>query len=96
MTKTREKKEKDILDQMLDGIDFRGLTQAEVVGKGGLIKQLTGRILRRALEAEMSEHLGYEKNSNAGDNSGNSRNGHGEKTRCFRCLPQEAHYKRQV
>ena len=47
--------------------------------KDGLIKQLTGRILQRALEAEMTEHLGYEKNSSAGDNSGNSRNGHGEK-----------------
>ena len=80
MTRTRQKKEKDILDQMLDNIDFLGLTQDEVVGKGGLIKQLTGRILRRALEAEMTEHLGYEKNSSAGDNSGNSRNGHTEKT----------------
>jgi transposase-like protein len=28
----------------------------------------------------MTEHLGYEKNSSAGDNSGNSRNGHTEKT----------------
>ena len=80
MAKTRQKKEKDVLDQLLDNIDFRGLTQDEAVGKDGLIKQLTGRILRRALEAEMTEHLGYEKNSNAGDNSGNSRNGHGEKT----------------
>jgi len=80
MAKTREKKEKDVLDQLLDNIDFRGLTQDEVVGKDGLIKQLTRRILQRALEAEMTEHLGYKKNSNAGDNSGNSRNGHGEKT----------------
>jgi len=80
MAKTRQKKEKDVLDQLLDNIDFRGLTQDEVVGKGGLIKQLTGRILQRALEAEMTEHLGYEKNSNSGDNSGNSRNGHTEKT----------------
>jgi len=80
MAKTRQKKEKDVLDQLLGNIDFQGLTQDEVVGKDGLIKQLTGRILQRALEAEMTEHLGYEKNSNAGDNSGNSRNGHGEKT----------------
>jgi transposase-like protein len=64
----------------LDNIDFRGLTQDEVVGQNGLIKQLTGKILQRALEAEMTEHLGYEKNSNSGDNSGNSRNGHTEKT----------------
>jgi transposase-like protein len=80
MVMARKKKEKDIIDQMLDTIDFRGLTQDEVVGKEGLIKQLTGRILQRALEAEMTGHLGYEKNSNAGDNSGNSRNGYTEKT----------------
>jgi transposase-like protein len=65
---------------MLDNIDFRGLTQDEAGGQDGLIKQLTGRILQRALETEMTEHLGYEKNSNAGDNSGNSGNGHAEKT----------------
>jgi len=76
----RKKQEKDVIDLMLDTIDFRGLTQEEVVGRDGLIKQLTGRILQRALEAEMTEHLGYEKNSNVGDNSGNSRNGYTEKT----------------
>jgi len=80
MARKKEKKEKDIIDQMLDNIDFRGLTQDEVVGQNGLIKQLTGKILQRALEAEMTEHLGYEKNSNAGNNSGNSRNGHTGKT----------------
>jgi len=80
MARKKEKKEKDIIDQMLDNINFKGLTQDEVVGQNGLIKQLTGRILQRALEAEMTEHLGYEKNSNDGDNSGNSRNGHTEKT----------------
>jgi transposase-like protein len=80
MARKKKEKEKDIIDQLLDNIDFRGLTQDEVVGQDGLIKQLTGRILQRALEAEMTEHLGYEKDSNAGDNSGNSRNGHTEKT----------------
>jgi transposase-like protein len=80
MARKREKKEKDIIDQMLDNIDFRGLTQDEVVGRNGIIKQLTGKILQRALEAEMTGHLGYIKNSSAGDNSGNSRNGHTEKT----------------
>ena len=63
MVMARKKKEKDVLDQILDTINFKGLTQDEVVGQDGLIKQLTGRILQRALEAEMTEHLGYEKNS---------------------------------
>ena len=80
MARKKKEKEKDILDQILDTIDFKGLTQDEIAGQDGLIKQLTGKILQRALEAEMTEHLGYEKNSNEGDNSGNSRNGHTEKT----------------
>jgi transposase-like protein len=73
-------KEKDSIDRPLDNIDFRGLTRDEAAGQDGLIKQLTGRILLRALEAGMTERLGYEKNSNAGDGSGNSRNGRAEKT----------------
>jgi transposase-like protein len=68
MARKREKKEKGILDQILNAIDFRGLTQDQVAGKDGLIKQLTGKILQRTLDAEMTEHLGYEKNSNDGDN----------------------------
>jgi hypothetical protein len=54
MARKKEKKEKDIIDQLLDNIDFRGLTQDEFVGQEGLIKQLTGRKLQRALEAEMT------------------------------------------
>jgi len=80
MASKRAKKEKDILDQILDHIDFRGITQDEVVWQNGQVKQLTGKILKRALEAEMTEHLVYEKNWNAGENSGNSLNGHTEKT----------------
>jgi hypothetical protein len=84
MARKKEKKEKDILDQLLDTIDFQGLTQNEVAGKNGIIKQLTGRILQRALDAEMTGRLGYEKNSSEGDNSGNSRNGHTEKQYCLK------------
>jgi hypothetical protein len=49
MARKREKKEKDIIDQLLDNINFKGLTQDEVVRKDGIIKQLTGRILQRTL-----------------------------------------------
>jgi transposase-like protein len=56
------------------------MTQEEVLGQEGLLKQLTGKLLSRIMKAEMDEHLGYEKNSNAGDNSGDSRNGYSEKT----------------
>lgn len=75
-----KKKEKDVIDRMLDQIDFHGMTAEELAGENGLLKQLTRRFYSRALDAEMDEHLGYKKNDNAGDNSGNSRNGYTRKT----------------
>ena len=44
------------------------------------LKRLFSGTIEQMLEAEMDEHLGYEKNSVAGNNSGNSRNGYGKKT----------------
>lgn len=77
LTKT---KEKDVIDQLLDQIDFHGMTAEELAGENGLLKKLTSRFYSKALDAEMDEHLGYKKNDNAGDNSGNSRNGYTTKT----------------
>ena len=74
------KKEKDVIDQLLDQIDFHGMTAEELAGENGLLKKLTSRFYSKALDAEMDEHLGYKKNDNAGDNSGNSRNGYTTKT----------------
>ena len=75
----RAAKEKDQIDQLIDQLDLNGITQEEMFGEGGLIKTLTSRLLNKALEAEMDHHLGYRKNSVAGTNSGNSRNGHTKK-----------------
>lgn len=44
------------------------------------LKRLFAGTIEQMLEAEMDEHLGYEKNSVLGNNSGNSRNGYGKKT----------------
>lgn len=44
------------------------------------LKRLFAGTIEQMLEAEMDEHLGYEKNSAAGNNTGNSRNGYGKKT----------------
>ena len=52
----------------------------ELVGPGGLLTGLTKTVLETALEAEMSEHLGYDKHDPAGRNGGNSRNGVRTKT----------------
>lgn len=47
----------------------------DLVGPDGLLTGLTKNVLEAGLEAEMSEHLGYDKHEPAGRNSGNSRNG---------------------
>jgi len=52
----------------------------DIIGENGLLKQLTKALLERAMQAEMTDHLGYEKHDPAGNNSGNSRNGGTTKT----------------
>ena len=52
----------------------------DIIGENGLLKQLTKALLERAMQAEMTDHLGYEKHDSAGNNSGNSRNGATTKT----------------
>jgi putative transposase len=52
----------------------------DLIGENGLLKQLTKALLERAMRAELTEHLGYEKHDPAGHNSGNSRNGVTTKT----------------
>lgn len=52
----------------------------QLTGQGGLLQQLTKRVLESALEGEIADHLGYEKHDVAGRGSGNSRNGGRAKT----------------
>ena len=51
----------------------------DITGEHGLLKQLTKALVERALQAELTTHLGYEKHSPEGHNSGNSRNGESRK-----------------
>lgn len=67
-------------DSMLDGLIGNAKTQEDLFGPDGIIKELTRRLMERMLEAEMTDHLGYEKHAAEGRNTGNSRNGKGKKT----------------
>lgn len=51
-----------------------------MLGEEGLLEQLKKNLIERALGAELSEHLGYEKGDPAGRGSGNNRNGFSAKT----------------
>jgi len=55
-------------------------TYDDLMGKDGAIKKLMAKTLEKMLESELTEHLGYEKHSPLGRNSGNSRNGRTNKT----------------
>ena len=52
----------------------------QLAGEGGLLQQLTKRLLESALEGELTDHLGYDRHDPAGRDGGNSRNGHRSKT----------------
>ena len=67
--------DKTLIDQLL--ADYK--KPEDIIGENGLLKQLTKAILERALQAELTDHLGFEKHDPAGHHSGNSRNGSGRK-----------------
>lgn len=75
MTKLKDKRVEALLDNLIS--DYK--SPEDVIGENGLLKQLTKRVLERMLESELAEHLGYEKHSIGGNNSGNSRNGRSKK-----------------
>lgn len=62
------------VDRLLDQI-VKGKTPDELLGRDGVLKELTKRLVERALEGELTTHLGYEKHAAEGRNTGNSRNG---------------------
>jgi putative transposase len=66
----------ELLDELLK--DYK--KPEDLLGQDGLLQQLTKALVERALDGELTHHLGYEKHGFAGDNSGNSRNGSTPKT----------------
>ncbi|WP_432049886.1 IS256 family transposase [Verrucosispora sp. NA02020] len=67
-----------------DGVDDQLVAQVveqaraaglQLTGEGGLLQQLTKRVLEAALDGEITDHLGYDKGDPAGNNGQNSRNG---------------------
>ena len=69
--------QRQLAEQLLAQAKEQGI---ELVGPNGLLNQLTKNVLETALDAEMVEHLGYDKHDPAGRGSGNSRNGSRAKT----------------
>src|SRR3984885_7386005 len=68
--------DKELIDKLL--ADYKG--PEDLIGEQGLLKQLTKALVERAMHAELTHHLGYEKSDSGGKGSGNSRNGTSAKT----------------
>src|ERR1041385_7429284 len=72
--------EKEIRKELLDELIKDYKKPEDLIGETGLLKQLTKALVERAMGAELTDHLGYEKHDPVGYNSGNSRNGTSAKT----------------
>src|SRR6516162_11350889 len=66
---------KELIDKLIEGYE----KPEDLIGENGLLKQLTKALVERALNAELTHHLGYAKNNPEGRGSGNSRNGKSRK-----------------
>ncbi len=69
--------QQQLAEQLLAQAKEQGV---DLVGPDGLLNRLTKNVLETALEAEMDDHLGYERHDRMGRNNGNSRNGTRSKT----------------
>jgi putative transposase len=67
---------RELIDELLN--DYEN-SQA-ILGEGGLLKELIKAVIERCLETELDTHLGYPKHGRKGHTTGNSRNGHSQRT----------------
>ncbi len=72
----RDRLADEVIDELLAG----ARTEEEIVGPGGVLAQLTKRLVERAMSAELTEHLGYELHQEPPGGAGNTRNGSTAKT----------------
>jgi transposase-like protein len=85
--------DEQLISMLVDRARSEGL---QLTGEGGLLQQLTKRVLESALEGEITDHLGYDKHDPVGKNSGNSRNGSRTKTVVTDVGPVEVRVPRDV
>src|SRR6266568_3543355 len=72
----RDRLADEVIDELLAG----ARSEEEIVGPGGVLAQLTKRLVERAMSAELTEHLGYEPHQEPPGGTDNTRNGSTPKT----------------
>ena len=69
-----------ISNEMIDELLAGASTEQEIAGPGGLLAELTKRLVERAMEVELTDHVGYEPHQEPPGGAGNTRNGTTPKT----------------
>lgn len=69
-----------VSNELLDSLLADYKKPEDLIGEDGLLKRLTKKLVERALEAEMAEHLGHARNEPVANSTGNTRNGKSKKT----------------
>lgn len=75
MSKTKHPITDELLDQLLANYQ----KPEDLIGADGILKQLTKRLVERALDAELTHHLGHDKHKPVSNPAGNTRNGFSRK-----------------
>ncbi len=73
-------KKHDIPEELLSGLLANYKKPEDLIGESGLLKQLTKLLVEKALDAELTEHLGHDRHESVANASGNTRNGKSKKT----------------
>ena len=69
-----------VTNELIDSLLADYKRPENLIGENGLLKLLTKKLVERALQAEMAEHLGHAKNGTVANAAGNTRNGKSKKT----------------
>ena len=72
--------EMTVTNELIDSLLADYKKPEDLIGENGLLKLLTKKLVERALQAEMAEHLGHAKNDTVANPAGNTRNGKSKKT----------------
>src|SRR6266487_6859008 len=67
---------RELIDELLKDYE----QPEDILGEGGLLKELTKAVIERCLETELDMHLGYPKHGHQSNATGNTRKGHNQKT----------------
>jgi putative transposase len=77
---TMTTKKHEVPQELLAGLLANYKRPEDLIGENGLLKQLTKLLVEKALDAELTEHLGHERHEAVANTGGNTRNGKSRKT----------------